>query len=274
MIAPDEMQRAALLANGQYPGPLIEASWGVTIEVNVHNAITGPEEPTTLHWHGLNMPNTPWFDGIPITSQCPITPGYNPTYRFRADEYGTSWYHSHVVAHCAQGLAGPIVIHGPSEHVEYDDDLGPVLVSDWYHKDHTELADIALGPAVEPNDIRPLADSNLLAGAGRSRCANITGGAPCTEDVSAKRWAVETGKTYRLRLVNGGSASFFTVSLDNHALTVISPESVPVHPYETDHVTLAIGQRVDVVFTASADASQSYWLRASNNPLCADTKAD
>lgn len=262
------------MVNGMFPGPLIEANWGDYIEVNVHNDINGPEEPTTLHWHGLNMPGTPWFDGVPITSQCPITPGNNITYRFRADEYGTSWYHSHVSAQYTQGVVGPIVIHGPSEHVEYDDDLGPVLVSDWYHQYYTELVDIALRPAKDLNDLRPFADSNLLAGAGRYPCSNITDGTPCTEDVPYPRWSVEAGKTYRLRFVNTGSVSFFTITLDSHAFTVIAVDFVPVQPYETDRLILAVGQRMDVVITASADPAQSYWLRASNSPTCADTKAE
>jgi FtsP/CotA-like multicopper oxidase with cupredoxin domain len=208
--------KSAILVNGAYPGPIIEANWGDFIEVNVHNDICGPEEPTSIHWHGLNMPGTPWADGIPITSHCPITPGQNLTYRFRADEYGTSWYHSHVAAQYNQGIVGPIVIYGPSEHVHHNQDLGPVLVTDWYHQDHTELLGIALGPGTVPDDFRPLAESNLLAGVGRYACANITDGSPCTEDPAWKRWSVETGKTYRMRFVNSGSVSLFTISLDGH----------------------------------------------------------
>ena len=50
-------------------------------------------------------------------------------YRFRADLYGTSWYHSHYSAQYAGGLFGPMVIYGP-KHIPYDIDLGPVLLSD------------------------------------------------------------------------------------------------------------------------------------------------
>lgn len=51
------------------------------------------------------------------------------SYRFRADLYGTSWYHSHYSAQYAGGLFGPMIIHGPSNY-DYDIDLGPVLLSD------------------------------------------------------------------------------------------------------------------------------------------------
>lgn len=43
--------------------------------VTVHNRITGPEEGTTIHWHGQLQRGTPWMDGVPSVTQCPIAPG-------------------------------------------------------------------------------------------------------------------------------------------------------------------------------------------------------
>ena len=51
------------------------------------------------------------------------------SYRFRADQYGTSWYHSHYSSKYAGGILGPMIIHGPSNY-DYDIDLGPVFVQD------------------------------------------------------------------------------------------------------------------------------------------------
>ena len=78
------------------------------------------------------------------------------SYRFKADLYGTSWYHSHYSAQYAGGLLGPMIIHGPTNY-NYDIDLGPVLLSDcgcympnWsrsanrlpdYHKDYFEIVE-------------------------------------------------------------------------------------------------------------------------------------
>lgn len=99
-----------------------------------------------MHWHGLLQRETPWFDGvpssmwcalrnqifvciltIPIVSQCPIAPEKSYTYSFTADQYGTSWYHSHYSAQYADGTFGAMIIYGP-EHVPYDIDVGPVLL--------------------------------------------------------------------------------------------------------------------------------------------------
>lgn len=91
VLAPDGVQKEGIFVNGQFPGPILEANWGDWFEVTVHNNITGPEEGTSVHWHGLNQRETPWFDGVPSVSQCPIAPGSTFTYTFRADSVGMSW---------------------------------------------------------------------------------------------------------------------------------------------------------------------------------------
>ena len=61
VLSPDGVNRSMLLINGQFPGPLIEANWGDTINVTVHNQIDFSdddgmpleEEGTALHWHGI-----------------------------------------------------------------------------------------------------------------------------------------------------------------------------------------------------------------------------
>ena len=52
-IAPDGFNKSCLLVNGAFPGPTLEANWGDMFEITVQNRITGPEEGTSLHWHGL-----------------------------------------------------------------------------------------------------------------------------------------------------------------------------------------------------------------------------
>ena len=164
-IAPDGYRKNALVVNGAYPGvslldgiglilgsadehqPTIEANWGDTIQVTVHNEITGPEEGTAIHWHGLLQKATPWFDGVPSVQQCPIAPGKSFTYSFVADLYGTSWWHSHYSAQYVGGLHGPMIIHGP-KNVPYDIDVGPVFITDYYHTDYFTLVEGVVGTDV------------------------------------------------------------------------------------------------------------------------------
>lgn len=101
-----------ILINNQYPGPLVEANWGDTIQVTVENNIEDVPEGVSIHWHGQPQRVSPWFDGVPSVSQCPIAPGSTFTYSFTAEAYGTSWYHSHVSAQYIDGLFGPLVVYG------------------------------------------------------------------------------------------------------------------------------------------------------------------
>jgi hypothetical protein len=127
-IAPDGVQRTGMVVNGAFPGPTIEANWGDWIEVTVTNSLAN--EGTALHWHGLLQQATPWFDGVPSVQQCPIAPGSTFTYKFRADLYGTSFWHSHYSAQYTDGIFGAMIIYGPYDNVEYDEDLGPILLTE------------------------------------------------------------------------------------------------------------------------------------------------
>lgn len=63
-IAPDGVNTSVLLVNGQFPGPTLEANWGDTFMITVHNKLTGPAEGTSMHWHGILQKETPWYDGV------------------------------------------------------------------------------------------------------------------------------------------------------------------------------------------------------------------
>lgn len=101
-----------IVVNGEFPGPTIHANWGDWIEVTLENKIHGPGEGGAIHFHGIRQVGTPWMDGVPSTSQCPIPPGHSFKYKFRADEFGSSFWHSHVGSQYSAGAFGAIVIHG------------------------------------------------------------------------------------------------------------------------------------------------------------------
>lgn len=268
VIAPDGYQRNVLLVNGGFPGPTIEANWGDTIQVTLHNNITGPEEGTALHWHGFLQTATPWEDGVPGIDQCPVAPGKSYTYSFKAEMYGTSWYHSHYSSQYSGGALGPIVVYGPMNKA-YDIDIGPVMLSDWYHKDYETLVQETLTPGNGP----VASVNNLINGKMNFNCSLVAAGdkTPCTNNAGISKFKLTYGKTHRLRLINSGSEGVQRFSLDGHTLTVIANDFVEVQPYTTKVVTLGIGQRTDVLVTANVGTAQSaYWMR-SNLTSCSVT---
>lgn len=259
MIAPDGVERLGMVVNGAFPGPTIDANWGDWIEVVVHNNLTS--EGTSIHWHGLLQQETPWFDGVPSVMQCPIAPSSTFTYRFRADLYGTTFWHSHYSAQYADGIFGPLVIYGPHDNAEYDVDLGPILLSDYYHTEYYTLIEQVMAPASE-DKLPPLSNNNLINGKMNYPCASAAG-LPCTPNAGISKFYWESGKTYRLRLINGGAEGIQKFSIDGYNLTVIANDFVPLVPYVTDVVTLGIGQRTDIIVKATGQPTDAVWMRST-----------
>lgn len=131
---------------------------------------------------------------MPGVSQCPIAPGKSFTYRFRAELYGTSWWHSHYSAQYINGLAGPIVIHGPKS-ADYDTDLGPVMLSDWYHGYYQNLVyQIYRATPVGPI-FPPWANTMLINGKSNYNCSNA-GGRPCVPNAGLAQFKFQSGKKH------------------------------------------------------------------------------
>jgi FtsP/CotA-like multicopper oxidase with cupredoxin domain len=104
----------------------------------------------------------------------------------------------------------------------------------------------------------PTADNGLING----KMVNPNGTAGAYTKVTMQR-----GKTYRLRLINTSMDNHFKVSLDAHNLTVIAADFVPIVPYNTSWLFIGIGERYDVIITASQPIS-NYWFRAEVQQGC------
>jgi FtsP/CotA-like multicopper oxidase with cupredoxin domain len=94
--------------NGQVPGPELTATVGDVLEVTLRNRDIA--RGVTLHWHGYDVPNSQ--DGVPGVTQAAVLPGQEFVYRFRADQVGTYWYHTHAVSDVGvrKGLYGVLVV--------------------------------------------------------------------------------------------------------------------------------------------------------------------
>src|SRR5207244_1978839 len=118
----------AMAYNGEVPGPAIRAREGERLRVVLKNSLA---EPTTIHWHGVDVPNP--MDGVPGVTQKPVQPGETFVYEFEARPAGTRWYHTHFDEHRQMdlGLAAPLIIEATAkEPTSYDREVTLVL-DDW-----------------------------------------------------------------------------------------------------------------------------------------------
>ncbi|KAI0394280.1 multicopper oxidase [Xylariaceae sp. FL0594] len=246
-LAPDGFPRMVLSVNGTVPGPTIEADWGDTLVIHVKNGLQN--NGTSIHWHGIRQKGSTDQDGVASITQCPVAPGDSTTYTFKATQYGTSWYHSHFSLQAWNGVFGGIIIHGPAS-APYDEDKGMVVLSDWLHQ--TTDALYAKASTSGP----PQAANGLING------LNVYG-----EGGSRFETNFESGKSYRLRLVNTAIDTMFRFGIDNHTLTVIAADFVPIVPFETDMINVGIGQRYDVIVKADQTPG-NHWMRSIPQLTC------
>jgi FtsP/CotA-like multicopper oxidase with cupredoxin domain len=102
----------ALTFDGRVPGPELRVRQGDLVEVTLVNQDV--EQGVSIHWHGVDVPNAE--DGVAGVTQNAVAPGGRHVYRFRADQVGTFWYHTHQSSaeDVRRGLFGAFVIELPA----------------------------------------------------------------------------------------------------------------------------------------------------------------
>lgn len=233
----------AKLFNNTFPGPWIQACWGDRVNVKVINNLG--HNGTSIHWHGIRQNQTMHMDGVNGITQCPIAPGDHFIYTWNTTQYGSSWYHSHYSVQYADGLQGPITIHGPSS-ASFDEPKLPLLMTDWGHNS-----------AFEAIYNRNLQKPSILLN-GRGNVTNFygnknTSAIPPIYQLHFEKTDISLpgrAKRYLLRLINTSFDSTFIFSIDNHWLKIIGADFVPIEPYYNTSVLIGIGQRYHVIIEA------------------------
>ena len=215
--------------NGGIPGPLIRAKVGDRLIVHFKNSLP---EPSTIHWHGLRVPNDQ--DGVPDSSQLLVPPGGTFDYDFVLPDAGNYWYHPHYesAAQVGSGLYGPIVVDDPSEPKGLGDEA--ILV----------LGDLALDAdgVLQPAD----GGGNLGTLFGREGNLNLVNGRinPTLH--------VRPGLRQRWRIINASKTRYEWLALPGHRFTRIGSDGGMLESPETlDRILLTAAQRADVVVEPS-----------------------
>jgi FtsP/CotA-like multicopper oxidase with cupredoxin domain len=228
--------------NGRVPGPEIRAREGERLRITLENRLP---QPTTIHWHGLPVPNR--MDGVPGVTQDPVAPGARFTYEFVAEPAGTYFYHSHVGLQLDRGLQGALVIEPRDERSVADAEV-TLLLDDWLTLSPEEvLAAMAVPGAMGPGGMM-----GGMPGMGRTSDPPYAGyllNGRTTDGATAIR--ATTGQRVRLRLVNAASATTFRIGLTGHRLLVTHADGQAVRPVEVDTLIIGMGERYDVLVTAA-----------------------
>ncbi len=232
---------------GDVPGPELRFRQGERLRVSLLNRL---EAPTTVHWHGIRLPNA--MDGVPHVTQDPIAPGGRFLYEFDLPDAGTYWYHPHAQSHrqVGRGLSGALVVE-EAEPPSVDRDL-VWLLSDWRLDQEAQLVE----------DFGNLHD---VTHAGR------LGNTVTINGRLADRFEVSPGERVRLRLINAANARIYGLEFRGHEPTVIALDGQPVAPHRPPEgrVVVAPGQRTDLILDCTgapgtrAEVIDAYYARAA-----------
>lgn len=236
--------------NGSVPGPLLRFKQGEDVRIRVVNKLP---ESTTVHWHGLRVPNA--MDGVPQVTQVPIAVGGTFDYAFNLPDSGTHWYHPHQASfeQVSRGLYGLFIVD-EARPLEVDREVAWVLSDFKLDKANKQVEDFG--------HIRDIGGSgrigNLLTVNGRQA------GAPME---------VRQNERIRLRLLNAASARVFLLAFDGHQPWVLAHDGNGVEPHPIPGGVLVIGpgMRTDLVLDCTGDPGQSFTVidRRENNAVIA-----
>ncbi|MDQ3035296.1 MAG: multicopper oxidase family protein [Myxococcota bacterium] len=210
--------------DGTLPGPMIEARVGDRLIVHFRNEL--PEE-TTIHWHGLRVPNE--MDGAPGHTQPAIPPGGTFEYEFVLPDEGLYWFHPHQrsAVQVAAGLYGTIVVRADDEPEM--DELVVVLSDVALKEDNGSL-------------LAPTAGGALATLFGREGNYALING---RVDAAIR---ARNGVPLRLRFVNAAISRYFQLAVAGHSFTIIGGDrGLLPEPRTVSRLLVLPGQRVDAI---------------------------
>jgi FtsP/CotA-like multicopper oxidase with cupredoxin domain len=214
--------------NGQVPGPRIRVTEGDRLRLIVRNALP---EPTSVHWHGLIVPNA--MDGPATITQAPIPPGGSYTYEFEARQVGTFFYHSHLEPDRQEGLGmyGALIVDSrtPPSPLPYDKEL-VVELQEWLVKNGYTF------PAMPMDGMMP----NFFTINGKAY--------PATETVRLK-----VGERLLVRFIGSSSGFIHPMHIHGGPFTIVATDGYPVPDsarVTKDTVNVGPGERYDVIWNA------------------------
>jgi CopA family copper-resistance protein len=256
----------ATTVNHMLAGPTLRWKEGTEVTIHVTNHL---KEDTSIHWHGIILPTH--MDGVPDISFEGIKPGETFTYRFKVQQNGTYWYHSHSGFQEQTGLYGAIIID-PQEPDPYTYDREYVIaLSDWsdekperiYRKlklmgDYYNFKQRTVGDFMEEvkekgfftafnerkmwNEMA-MSDRDLSDVTGYTYTFLMNGLTPETHFKAL----FKNREKIRLRFINSAAMTFFDVRIPGLKMRVVAADGNNVQAVEVDEFRIGVAETYDVI---------------------------
>ena len=215
-------------------------------------------EPTIVHWHGLTPP---WpSDGVPDAPLPLLGAGGTRDFEFPIGRPGTYWMHAHTLQEQAL-LAAPLIVANPDDDGRDEQEV-VILLHDFSFASPEELlAGLTMSGAMQM-------DHGAMAGMDHGAMAmdlnDIEYDAYLANDRTLddpEVFPVERGGRVRVRLINGATATAFTIDLGDLDGELIAVDGQDVEPVTGRRFPMSMGQRIDLRLQLP-DAARSFPILA------------
>jgi FtsP/CotA-like multicopper oxidase with cupredoxin domain len=237
--------------------------------------------PTSIHWHGLVLPNP--MDGVPFVTQNPIPPGGSFRYYFPLKQSGTYWMHSHYGLQEQLFNSAPMIIWTPEERAKAARQV-VVMLSDFSFRPPGQiLSDLKKGMQMPGAGEQSPETMKTDAPKGMAEMAAARPG-----EVFAQSWddqkeelvrtavtreaaevdveydallanrrtldnpeviSVDPGETVLLRLIAASSSTNFYIDTGVLKAEILAVDGKEVQPVKGNFLQLGIAQRLDLRVT-------------------------
>lgn len=267
-ITADGYERSIITVNRQMPGPSIQVCENDLIVVDVKNRMAGSS--ITVHWHGITQQGTPYMDGVPMVTQCPILEGQIFRYYFQPNNPGLFFWHSHSGLQKVDGFLGSLVVRRPVKNDPngslYDFDLPShvVVIQDWLH----ETSD-SLFPGLRRRRVGQHPDTYLINGRGvfKENGQNYM-------NTPYSVFNINSGHDYIFRVIGATCLSCpFRFQIEGHKLWIIGTDGRDTEPKIVDSVVLSAGERIKVIvkgMNLNQLQKQNYYMHVTATGICMD----
>ena len=235
-----DLQFSSTVYNGDYAAPVLRVKSGDVINLRLRNLI--PQQPSNIHYHGLNVSPKPPGDSIFV--QVEPENCYDYTINIPSDQSpGLYWYHSHMMGlaetQVFNGLSGGIVIDGTSEKLPF---LAGIQDRVMILKDVQASAD---GTVTTPDYSKPTVRT-------------ING-------VVKPTISIRPGETQLWRVGNMGANLLYQLAIDDHEMVEIARDgNIHTKPIRQRATILPPGARTEFLVTGGAAGSYTFRTLAVN----------
>jgi FtsP/CotA-like multicopper oxidase with cupredoxin domain len=240
---------------------------GAIFDVVLANKI---DAPTLIHWHGLTPP---WqMDGVPDNPAQSLAPGETRGYSFPVGAGGTYWMHAHTLQE-QNLLAAPLIVRTAAD-TQRDEQEVVILLHDFSFTPAEEI--LAKLKKSRPVSGMPMGGGmgSMGQGAMMGRMGQMPGmkmpmkmpgmgmpgmGPMDLNDIDYDAYlandrtlddpqvvTVEKGGRVRLRIINGATATGFTIRSGNLGGELVAVDGQDIQPIKGESFPIAMGQRLDI----------------------------